>query len=191
MSSTPHAITLPALRPTRRMKHKKTQAHKEPAHAEPVPCPACAHAHGFILDEDGFSYRVLEDDQDTEMLEGHSQDELLTCAHCDTDLTITQALNQAPKHKEARPPSVAIPPLKAPPRRQGRRPHDSGPARARTTRDGRSLPACPDCPRDHGFFADLGGVAYHVLEDDDDTDLLSEAANLLCPSCGAVFTTHA
>lgn len=51
----------------------------------------------------------------------------------------------------------------------------------------RQLTHCPKCGRDKDFLTDEGGVLIHVLEDPDDTELLSANKPLFCPNCGEVF----
>ncbi len=51
----------------------------------------------------------------------------------------------------------------------------------------RELTICPKCGRDKAFLTDEGGVLIHVLEDPDDTELLSPGKPLYCPTCGEVF----
>jgi hypothetical protein len=51
----------------------------------------------------------------------------------------------------------------------------------------RSLTICPKCGRDEDFLTDEGGVLIHVLEDAQDTDLLSANKPLYGPDCGEVF----
>lgn len=49
------------------------------------------------------------------------------------------------------------------------------------------LTICPKCGRDRDFLADEGGFLAHVLEDPEDTELLTAGKPLFCPACGEVF----
>lgn len=165
--------------------------HEKP---DPVPCPACGRHEGFIMEIDGVGYRVLEDDEDTDLIIDQDGTTMLSCTHCDTVISLVDILTKRPQPRRADEKllqSTTIDPHRNPrnPRhpKHHRHPHNAGKARLRETDNG-TLPACPECPTTHGFLADIDGVAYHVLEDDQDTQLLEEAVNLLCPDCGAIFT---
>lgn len=153
-----------------------------------APCPTCGEAVGFLMVIDGAVYRVLEDQADTELLEeqGDLGATFVTCGACKTTMDAQMVLDAFEAELEMEPPE-AVPGagIRMGPRRN--RIHPSGRAQNRTTTDGRTLPQCPECAAAHDFFVDLDGAAYRVLEDDDDTDLLGEATNLLCSRCHAVF----
>lgn len=51
----------------------------------------------------------------------------------------------------------------------------------------RELTHCPKCGREEDFLTDGGGYLAHVLEEPDDTDLLTPGKPLFCPACGEVF----
>ncbi|MBW3581494.1 MAG: hypothetical protein KY455_00190 [Euryarchaeota archaeon] len=146
-----------------------------------VPCPHCGATGGYLLELDGAAYRVLEDDHDTELLaEGDLEGvHTITCLNCkrpvDAHAVLEAILSLVP---QATPQPRVI---------RNKHPHRSGKAGQRTTTDGRTLPTCPECGATHDFFIDLGGAAYRVLEDDDDTDLLADAQDLLCSRCNAIF----
>ncbi len=172
------------------MFHRQPRGEK----ADPVPCPACGRPDGFIMEIDGVGYRVLEDEEDTDLTNDLDDTTPLSCANCDTVISLVDLLTHPRPRRveESLLKSITIDPHRSQrhPRhpRHHSHPHNAGKARLRDTDEG-PLPACPECPTTHGFFADIDGVAYHVLEDDQDTQLLEEASNLLCPNCGAIFTT--
>ncbi len=63
---------------------------------------------------------------------------------------------------------------------------------ARTKKARRVAPAsggvaCPRCGRDHDFLTDADGFLAHVLEEPEDTELLTPGKPLFCPACGDVF----
>lgn len=167
------------------------RSRRTPRRSEPSPrsehtiaCPACGKTDGFLLDLDGVSYRVLEDSGDTDLIEESANDTVVTCEGCRTTLTSLDALALAQETGC----NVSLEtgaPERMGPRRN--RIHSAGKALLRVRADGRTLPVCPECNATHDFFVDLDGVAYHVLEDDNDTDLLDGAPNLLCVRCNAVF----
>lgn len=47
--------------------------------------------------------------------------------------------------------------------------------------------SCPRCGRDRDFLTDADGFLAHVLEEPEDTELLSSGKPLFCPACGDVF----
>lgn len=150
-----------------------------------IACPHCGQTEGFLLDLDGVSYKVLEDNQDTELLEEAAQSgiEQITCFSCKTTITVSdETILLETGHAVSLTEGV---PRKMGPRRN--RIHAGGSALWRETPEGARLPVCPECTATHHFFVDLDGAAYRVLEDDADTDLLEEAANLLCSRCHTVF----
>lgn len=148
-------------------------------------CPECGHADGFLVEVDDFCYRVLEDAYDTEMLDtlydAGIEDATVTCLSCKAELA-PEAIERVFPAGHPDHPHVTLGTG-----RTKNRTHMAGKARLRVSDDGRTLPMCPECGATHDFLLDLEGAAYHVLEDDDDTDLLEDAANLLCTRCSAVF----
>lgn len=50
---------------------------------------------------------------------------------------------------------------------------------------------CPKCGRRRDFLTDEGGFLAHVLEDSQDTELLTPDKPLFCPDCGEVFLYRA
>jgi DNA-directed RNA polymerase subunit M/transcription elongation factor TFIIS len=168
-----------------RRRARKTQPSARPETPR-AHCPTCGEAEGFLMVVDGAAYRVLEDKADTEILSegGDPSEVFVTCNACKTTMDAASILAHVTESTRA---SMARPAteIRMGPRRN--RIHPTGGATTRQTADGRTLPQCPECGAAHDFFVDLDGAAYRVLEDDDDTDLLSEATNLLCSRCHAVF----
>lgn len=150
-----------------------------------IACPACGKTDGFLLEMDGVSYRVLEDDHDTDLVQEAGRDALVTCEACKVTLTTVDALALAGDITGRAVSLKTGVPQRMGPRRN--RVHKAGKGITRLTRDGRELPMCPECGAMHDFLVDLDGVAHMVLEDDHDTELLAGAPNLLCSRCNAVF----
>ncbi len=152
-------------------------------------CPHCTRASGFLIDIGGAAYRVLEDTADTELLMDLTPEDLTDigraeCVACGKKTDATELLLPALEALRA-PQQVTIGTG-----RTKNRLHFAGKAALRIDHDGTTAwPACPDCGATHDFVMDLDGTAYMVLEDDDDTELLrdSDASNLLCSRCSAVF----
>lgn len=161
----------------------------EPIRVPAATCPHCHRSEGFLIDIGGAAYRVLEDPRDTDLLNDLTPDDLqdigrAECVACNQKTDATALLLPAIEALRA-PQQVTIGTGQT-----RNRLHFAGKAALRIDDDGTSYwPACPDCGATHDFLLDLEGVAYHVLEDDNDTELLrdGEAKNLMCSRCSAVF----
>lgn len=149
-----------------------------------ISCPACGKTAGFLLEMDGVSYRVLEDDHDTELIHEAGRDAVVTCEACKVTLTSIDALALSRETGHAVSLKTGAP-TRMGPRRN--RVHRAGKAAIRVAPDGRQLPMCPECGALHDFLVELDGIAHMVLEDDHDTELLAGAPDLLCSRCNAVF----